>query len=201
MDDHPVILEGLAALVAQHPRMTVVAQAESGGEALEAFELRRPDVTLADLGLPDMSGAELIARVRKRHREARFLVLSIHGGAEDVYRAVEAGCRGYLLKNCRREDLFRAIETVHQGGRYFPHAIASRLAERTAMDDLTQRELDVLRLLAAGKRDKEIASALALSGATVRSHLTSILSKLGVASRTQAILSAIELGLVRAGGA
>jgi two-component system, NarL family, response regulator len=197
VDDHPVILEGLAALIAQSPRMAVVAQAERGLEAVQAYERHRPDVTLADLSLPDMTGAELIARVRARHPDACFLVLTIHGGAEDIYRAVQAGCRGYLLKNAPREELFRAIETVRSGARYFPPEVASRLAERTAMDDLTPREQEVLSLLAAGKRDREIALGLGLSQATVRSHLSSILSKLGVNSRTQAILAAIELGLVR----
>ena len=196
VDDHAVVLEGLSAILAQSPRIAVVGQAENGREAIEAYTRCRPDVTLTDLGLPDMTGAELIARLRERDRDARVLVLTIHAGGNDIYRAVQAGCRGYLLKNARREELFRAIETVHAGARYFPPDVAGRLADRAAMEELTPREVDVLRLLAEGRRDREIATGLAVSGATVRTHLTNILGKMGVVTRSQAILAAIELGIV-----
>lgn len=199
VEDHPVMLEGLSMLLSQDPRLEVVDQAENGEEAIRAFERAAPDVVLTDLSLPDMSGAQLISELRRRQPEARILVLTIHGGGDDIYRAVQAGCRGYLLKNARREELFRAIETVHAGARFFPAEVAARLAQRTEMDALTPREREVLGLLAEGKRDRDIASCLAVGEPTIRTHLTSILSKLGVGSRTQAILAAIELGLVRRG--
>ncbi len=196
VDDHPVILEGLHALLSRAPRMRVVAQADSGAGVLQAFAVHRPDVTLLDLGLPDMSGVEVIERVRARDPRARFLVLTMRGGSEDIYLAVRAGCRGYLLKNARREELLRAIETVHAGGRHFPDAIARRLADRRREDELTDREREVLGLLVAGLRDKEIARNTGVSVTTVKTHLRNIHGKLGVSSRTQAILAALESGIV-----
>lgn len=199
VEDHPVMLEGLSMLLSQHPRLEVADQAENGAQAIRAFERRAPDLVVTDLSLPDMSGAQLISELRRRQPEVRVLVLTIHGGGDDIYRAVQAGCRGYLLKNARREELFRAIETVHAGARCFPAEVAARLAERTEMDQLTPREMEVLGLLAAGKRDRDIALSLRVGEPTIRTHLTSILSKLRVGSRTQAILAALELGLVRRG--
>lgn len=196
VDDHPVILEGLAALLDRAPHMRVVAQARCGEEAVQAHADHQPDVTLLDLGLPDFSGVEVIERVCQRKPRARFLVLSIRGGSEDVYRAVQAGCRGYLLKNSRREEMLRAIRSVHQGARHFPAPIARRLADRRSAEELTERERGVLSLLVAGRRDKEIAAALGLRMPTVKTHLRNILAKLGVSSRSQAILAALESGIV-----
>jgi DNA-binding NarL/FixJ family response regulator len=196
VDDHPVLTEGLAALIHQHPGMRVVAQARDAAAALAAFERHRPDVTLVDLLLPDMNGVDLVAHVTARHPGARFLVLTMHGGAEDIHRAVRVGCRGYLLKNAHGRELLRAIEEVHRGGRYFPHLVSERLEQRAGSPALTPREVDVLRLVAAGKRNRDIADALQVSHATVRTHVASILQKLGVESRTQATLAAIELGFV-----
>lgn len=196
VDDHPVILEGLGALLARAPGVEVAAQAETGIAAVEAYAQHRPDVVLLDLGLPDISGIEVIERIRGSDSRARILVLTLRSGSTDVQRAVQAGCRGYLLKNARREELLAAIETVHRGERHFPAAIARRLAERSSAETLSAREVEVLNLVAAGHRDKEIASALALSTPTVKTHLRNILAKLGVSSRSQAIVAGLESGVI-----
>lgn len=196
VDDHPVVLDGMTAVISQHARMRVVACAGSGKAALDAYGCCVPAIVVTDMSLPDMSGAELIAALRKFDPQVRCLVLTVHARSLDIQRALEAGCRGYLLKNAHREELHRAIETVYEGGAYFSAQVASSLLEARAPDALTEREREVLRRLVDGRRDKEIARELVLSQATVRTHVTRILAKLGVTTRTQAVLAALQQGLV-----
>ena len=196
VDDHPVILEGLCALLSRASQIRVVAQTESGIAAVQAYAEYRPDVVLLDLGLPDINGIEVIGRIRKHDPRARILVLTLRTGSIDVHRSVQAGCRGYLLKNSRREELLDAIEMVHRGELYFPAAIARRMAERCSAEMLSPREVEVLNLVAEGRRDKEIATTLALSMPTVKTHLRNILAKLGVSSRSQAIIAGFESGVI-----
>lgn len=196
VDDHPVILEGLSALLARAQGIEVVARAETGAAAVQAYAQHRPDVVLLDLGLPDIGGIEVIDRIRRIDARARVLVLTLRSGSMDVQRAVQAGCRGYLLKNARREELLNAITMVHRGERHFPAAIARRMAQRSSAETLSTREIEVLNLVAAGRRDKEIAATLALSVPTVKTHLRNILAKLGVSSRSQAIIAGLESGAI-----
>jgi two-component system NarL family response regulator len=199
VDDHPVVLDGLAMLIAQHPDMIVVGQANTGGDAIAGYARERPDVMVTDMSLPDMDGATVITTIRAQHRGARILVLSIHVNPSDVRIAVDAGCRGYLPKTSGRKEIHTAIEVIHAGGIYFPPSVALRLAESRTEEELTPRETDVLRLVAEGKRDREIALLLGLSEPTIRTHMTHILAKLGTRSRTEAVVVAISRGLVRKG--
>src|SRR5437763_9121301 len=196
IDDQAVVRQGFVALINTVPDMVVVAEGTNGQQAIELYRLHRPDVTLIDLRMPQLGGVEAIAAIRKEFRDARLIVLTTYDGDEDIYRSLQAGAQGYLLKDMFFEELEEAIRTVHAGGRRIPGVVAERLAERVGTSDLTGRELEVLREIVGGKSNKEIAAALDISEATVKSHVNNILSKLGVTDRTQAATTALQRGLV-----
>ncbi len=196
VEDHHVVRQGFIALLKTIPDFEVVAEASSGEQAIEHFADQQPDITLMDLRLPGMGGVEAITRIRQAYPEARIIVLTTFDGDEDIYRALQAGARGYLLKGMDLEELITAIRTVHRGKSRIPAAVAERLAERLAGPALTERETDVLRLIVAGRSNKEIGAALFISEATVKTHINNMLSKLGVTDRTQAATTALQRGIV-----
>jgi len=196
VEDHHVVRQGLVALVKTVPDMTVVAEASDGKQAVELFRQHRPDVTIMDLRLPAMGGVDAIKAIRQEFPAARVIVLTTFDGDEDIYRALQAGARGYLLKDMFGEELMDAIRTVHAGKTRIPPAVAQRLAERMAGPGLTARELGVLKLIVSGKSNKEIGKELTISEATVKTHINSILSKLDVNDRTQAATTALQRGII-----
>ena len=196
VEDHNVVRQGLVALLNVVDGLTVVGEAADGLEAIEQFRKCQPDVTLMDLRLPRMGGVEAIQRIRLESPQARVIVLTTYDGDEDIYRALKAGARSYLLKGMTSEELVATIRTVHSGKSHIPPAIAERLAERMGSEDLTPREFDVLKEIVDGKSNKEIATALNVSEATVKTHINSLLGKLGVTDRTQAATAAIQRGIV-----
>jgi two-component system NarL family response regulator len=198
-DDHPVVRGGLAAMVGQQPVMAVVAEAGTGEEAVRLFAEYRPDVTLLDLRMPGLDGADALDRILTLDPAARVVILTTFDGEEDVGRALKAGAKGYLLKDAEPGELLGCIRTAHAGKTCVAPAVAARLADRLREPPLTARELDVLRLLAAGKANKEIAAALFITEATVKAHVANVYGKLGVQSRTEAVNAAVKRGLVRLG--
>jgi DNA-binding NarL/FixJ family response regulator len=196
IEDHPVVRQGLAALLASAPDIEVVGHAADGLEGMQLFQSMRPDVTLVDLKMPRLGGVEVIQRLREQWRDARFIVLTTFDGDEDIYRSMQAGAKGYLLKGMEVEELLRAIRTVHAGRVSVPSFIAEKLAQRVGLQDLTAREVDVLERIVAGRANKEIADDLDISEATVKSHVNSLLGKLGVADRTHAAVVALKRGIV-----
>lgn len=197
VDDHPIVREGLAALIERRADMTVVGEAATGAEAVDRFGALLPDVTLMDLRMPEMGGVAAIGRIRSAWPAARIIVLTTYDGDEDIYRGLQAGARAYLLKDAPRDELLDAIRTVHAGGTRIPPAVAARLAERALSGpDLSPRELEVLQGIVRGESNKEIGTALAISEGTVKAHINSILGKLGVTDRTQAVTTAIQRGIV-----
>lgn len=196
VEDHHVVRQGLVALVNTVEDMEVVAEASDGRQAVELFRQHQPDVTIMDLRLPVMTGVEAIKAIREEFPASRVIVLTTFDGDEDIYRALQAGARGYLLKDMFGEELMDAIRTVHAGKTRIPPAVAQRLAERMGGPNLTGRELDVLKLIVSGKSNKEIGKELTISEATVKTHINSILSKLAVSDRTQAATSALQRGIV-----
>jgi DNA-binding NarL/FixJ family response regulator len=197
VEDHHVVRQGLVALLSVVDGVEVVGQAADGAEAIKQFETLRPDVTLIDLRLPKLGGVDVIQRVRADHASARFIVLTTYDGDEDIYRALQAGARAYLLKGMTVDVLVTTIRSVNAGKSHIPPAIAQKLAERMATEQLTHREQDVLEQIVRGKSNKEIGSELEISEATVKTHINNLLSKLGVADRTQAATAAIQRGLVQ----
>jgi two-component system NarL family response regulator len=196
VEDHQVVRQGFVALLRMVGGMEVIAEASSGAQAVELFRLHKPDVTLMDLRMPGMGGVETITAIRAEFPDARVIVLTTFDGDEDIYRAIQAGARGYLLKGMGIDELVEAIETVHRGRSKIPAAIAERLAERLSGNALTERETEVLKTIALGKSNKEIASALFISEATVKTHINNLLSKLGATDRTQAARIAQQRGIV-----
>ncbi len=196
VDDHHIVRQGLAALLNTVPGFEVLAEASDGDQAVELFRKHRPDVTLMDLRLPRLNGVEAIARIRADYPGARIVVLTTYDGDEDIYRALQAGAKGYLLKGMDLAELSEAIRTVHAGRTRIPPRVAEKLAERMSGASLTGRELEVLKLIVAGKSNKDIGNALFISEATVKTHVNSLLSKLGVEDRTQAATSALQRGIV-----
>jgi two-component system NarL family response regulator len=176
--------------------MEVVAEGINGEQAIELYRQHKPDVMLIDLRMPIIGGVEAIAKIRQESPEARLIVLTTYDGDEDIYRSLQAGAKGYLLKDMFFEELETAIRSVHAGSRRIPAVIAERLAERMSGSALTDRELEVLELIVKGQSNKEIAKSLNISEATVKSHINSLLSKLGVTDRTQAATTALQRGLV-----
>jgi two-component system NarL family response regulator len=199
VDDHPVVREGLSAILDSQPDMVVVAEAADGQQAVDLYCTHRPDVTLMDLRLPKMSGVDATTAIRSRFPDARIVVLTTFDGEEDIYRALQEGARAYLLKNASREELLSAVRTVAAGGCRIPPAVAERLAQRIHKSALTSRELDVLRRIVAGSSNKQIAAALGIAEATVKTHVNSILAKMCVSDRTGAAIAAIRRGIVRPG--
>ena len=196
VDDHHIVRQGLVALIGTLPDMKVVAQASDGSEAVDLYRVHRPDITLMDLRLPKQNGVEAITHIREEFPSARIIVLTTFDGDEDIYRALQAGAKGYLLKGMNADELTDAIRTVHGGKSRIPAVVAERLAERMGGPSLTGRELDVLKRIVGGRSNKEIASDLFISEATVKTHINSILSKLGVNDRTQAATTALQRGIV-----
>lgn len=197
VDDHPVVRDGLSAIISRRSDMEVVGEAESGPRAVDRFRELHPDVTLLDLQLPELSGVEVIHTLRADFPQARFIVLTTFDGDEDIYRALQAGAQAYLLKGTPREELLEAIRAIHAGQKRIPPDVAAKLADRMMMPDLTERELEVLRLIVAGNSNKEIGVALTITEGTVKVHVNNLLGKLGVQDRTQAATEALKRGIVR----
>ena len=196
VDDHALLRQGIAALVNGESDMKLVAEASDGHEAIDMFRLHRPDVTLMDLQMPALNGIEAIIGIRSEFPDARVIVLTTYRGDVQVLRALKAGARGYLLKAQVRRELLEAIRAVHAGQKRIPPEVAAELAEHATDEDLTPREIDVLRLIAAGNANKEIAAQLSIAEETVKSHVTNILAKLGANDRTHAVTLAIKRGII-----
>jgi len=196
VDDHPIMRVGIAAIIQATPDMTTVAQAGSGEEAVELYEKYLPDVTLMDLRLPGMSGVEAIRILIARHRNAKFVVLTTYEGDEDIHQALEAGARSYIIKGMPHDALVSALRRVHAGGRFLPTPVSRALSSRLPNSDLSAREREVLDLIAQGKSNKEIATELGISESTVKCHVSVILMRLNVTDRTQAVVTALQRGLV-----
>jgi len=196
VDDHPIVREGMAAIITLQPDMTMVGTAATGREAIQRYEELRPDVALVDLRLPDMSGFDVIKAIREKFPNARIVVLSSHEGDVDIQRALEAGAQGYVAKGIVRDELLDIIRGVHGGKRRLPAAVAQTLAEHMADEPISPRELEVLSLMAAGKRNKEIAGDLSIAEDTVKMHVRNILSKLQVSDRTEAVTIALRRGII-----
>ena len=197
VDDHAMVRMGLRGVLSGEPGLEVVAEARDGQEALDRFPVARPDVVLMDITLPGMSGIETTRRLVATHPEARILTVSMHDTAEDVHRALAAGATGYVPKSAEAVLLMAAVRTVANGQRFLPPDLARRLADRDAKIGLSPREVEVLALVAQGQANKQIALALGLSEATVKTHLAHILEKLGAPDRTRAVTIAMEMGLLR----
>jgi len=196
VDDQAVVRQGFVSLISTVADMRVIAQGTNGREAVALYREHRPDVVLMDLRMPEMGGVEAISAIRREFSDAKVIVLTTYDGDEDIYRSLQAGAQGYLLKDMFFDELESAIRAVHAGGRKIPGVVAERLAERMGGSDLTGRELEVLKLIVGGLSNKEIGSALGISEATVKSHINSILGKLGVTDRTQAATTALQRGIV-----
>ena len=195
-EDHTVVRDGLVAIIKQERDLDVVAEAGNGHEAVALWKKQRPDVTLMDLRMPQLDGVNAIYEIRAVDPNARIIVLTTFDGDEDIYRGMRAGAKSYLLKDVRRDELFQCIRDVHAGRTFVPPAIAVKLAERLTGDELSPRELEVLRLLAEGKPNKLIGVAMFISEVTVKSHVQSLFKKLNVLSRTEAIAVANRRGLL-----
>ena len=196
VDDHPLLRVGVASIVNARSDMTVMAQTGTGEEAVALFSQHRPDVTLMDLRLPKMSGVDAILAIRARFPMARFVVLTTYEGDEDIHRALEAGAKGYIIKGMPYQTLIEALLRVHGGGRFLPPPVARALASRMPDSDLSSREKEVLRHLVEGMSNKEIAGLLGITEATVKCHVSTILMRLNVSDRTQAVVTALQRGLV-----
>ena len=195
-DDHPVVREGLRALVNSQQDMTVVSEAANGQQAVQQFLLHRPDVLLLDLRMPEMNAIEAIYAILEKVPEARIIVLSTYNGDEDIYQALKAGAKAYLLKDSPREQLLESIRSVHAGLLSISPSIGVRLAARVRGPDLTERELDITGLMVAGKTNKEIGASLNITEGTVKVHIRHVLKKLGAGGRAEAIRIALERGIV-----
>jgi two-component system, NarL family, response regulator len=196
VDDHPMIRDGIAAAIQAQPDMQFIGEATSGREALEQFRALRPDVTLMDLNMPDMNGVESIHAIRAEFPDARIVVLTTYKGDVLALRALKAGALGYLLKSSLRKELLIAVRAAYHGRRYIPAEVAQTIAEHVGAEDLSQREMDVVRRVAAGLSNKEIAAQLSLSEETVKTYMKSILSKLNAGDRSHAVAIAIERGIL-----
>lgn len=197
VDDHYMVRMGLASIVGLEPDMTVCAEAATGEEALELFREHRPDVTIMDLRLPGLSGWETTHRIRREFADARVVILSTYVCDEEIHSALQSGAMAYLVKSVQREELILAIRKAAAGRRHIPAEVAARLAERVARSDLSHRELEVLQQMLGGKRNREIARALTIAEGTVKLHVSSILAKLGVVDRTEAVTVALQRGILR----
>ncbi|PYL99819.1 MAG: DNA-binding response regulator [Verrucomicrobia bacterium] len=196
-DDHSVLRQGLVSLIGFESDMMVVGEAGNGREAVELWKRHRPEVTLLDLRMPELDGAGVIKQIRAEDENARIIVLTTFDGDEDIYRAIQAGAKGYLLKDVPRAALIDSIRRVHAGETCVPVHLANKLAERVGSESLSQREIDVLKLMAQGKSNKEIGSVLFISPGTVKSHVKSIFAKLNVNSRAEAVANGAHRGLIQ----
>ncbi|HJX93105.1 MAG TPA: response regulator transcription factor [Pyrinomonadaceae bacterium] len=196
VDDHPVLREGIAAVIASESDMQLVGEASNGSEAIEQFRSHRPDVTLMDLQMPEMSGLDSILAIRKEFPDARIIVLTTYSGDAQAARAFKAGASGYLLKNMLRKEMVETIRVVHSGKKKIPPEIAMEMAEHHTDDTLTERELEVLRQVACGNANKMIADHLNISEETVKAHMKNILAKLAAKDRTHAVTIALKRGII-----
>jgi two-component system NarL family response regulator len=196
VDDHPLMRLGLRTKISAEPEMEVVAEAGDGPAAISAYDTHQPDVTLLDLRLPTMDGPEVITAIRDKSPEAKILVLTSYDADEDIYRAVQAGARGYLLKGTFADGILEAIRTVQSGQRLIAPELAARLAERANAPALSKREIGVLELVATGMSNREIGATLFVSETTIKFHLKNIYSKLGVDDRTEAAFVALQRGII-----
>jgi DNA-binding NarL/FixJ family response regulator len=196
-DDHTVVREGLVSLVKRKPDMSVVAEATNGREAVDLWKKHHPDITLLDLRMPELDGVGAIKEIRELDANAHIVVLTTFDGDEDIYRAIKAGAKAYLLKDTAREALMECIRKVHAGETCIPPMLAAKLAERVSGEALSAREIEVLQRIAAGRSNKEIGAELFISEGTVKTHVKSIFSKLDVVSRTEAVATATRRGLIQ----
>ncbi len=196
VDDHPIVRKGIASLLANESDMKLVGEASSGREALEVYRAMQPDITLMDLRLPDLDGIAATRLIRDESPNARIIALTSYDGDQEIYRALEAGARGYLLKEMVHTDVLRAIRVVHSGTRLIPTEVAERLAEYFPQIVLTEREVEVLSFVARGMANKDIAHRLGTASGTIKMHVQNILSKLGAADRTHAVTIALERGIL-----
>jgi DNA-binding NarL/FixJ family response regulator len=196
VDDHPLLREGIAALIGNQTDMQLVAEASNGREALELFRKHRPDIALMDLQMPEMNGIDAMSSIRSEFPDARIIVLTTHAGDVQVSRALKAGARAYLLKGSLRKELLETIRAVHAGQKRLSSEVAAEIAEHATDDALTPREIEVLRLIAGGNANKEIAAQLSLSEETVKSHVRNILDKLGAHDRTHAVAIGVKRGII-----
>ncbi len=195
-DDHPVVRAGLSALLANESDLELVAEARDGAEALAMYEAHKPDVVLMDLRMPQMDGVDAIERIRESHPDARIVALTSYEGDADIYRALNAGAYGYLLKDMLGTELVGAVRAAAAGKRVIPPEVAARLAEFTPRADLTQRETEVLQLAAKGMRNRDIATAIGRTPETVKVHLKHVMEKLHVHDRTEAVIQAVRRGII-----
>jgi len=197
VDDHPLLREGIAAIINSQSDMLLVAQAANGSEALQTFRELQPDVTLMDLRLPDMSGIDVLIAIRTEFAEARIIMLTTFEGDVEIQRALQAGARGYMLKSMPPRDLVEVIRQVHAGKKRVPIEVATHLAEHMSDESLTGREVDVLKHVAGGNRNRDIAERLFISEETVKVHIKHIMEKLGASDRTQAVAIAVRRGIIQ----
>jgi two-component system NarL family response regulator len=195
-DDHLVVRMGLRSMIDSQPNMEVVAEAANGNEAVQFYREHRPDIVLLDLRMPQLNGVEATIAIREQFPDAIIIVLTTYDGDENIYRALRAGAHAYLLKDIPRDDFLQAIRAVHSGQYCIPPAIAARLAQRMPQEELSTREMEVLKLIVEGMSNKEIASTLAITESTVKNHVNSLLAKLKVKDRTQAATTALRRGIV-----
>jgi two-component system NarL family response regulator len=196
VDDHPVVRAGLASMLGAQAGLDVIAAASSGEAAIAMMGEKFPDIVLLDLRMSGMGGVETIQEMKRAGHSARVIILTSYDTDEDIYRAVQAGAQGYLLKDTSLKEMVEAIKTVYAGKRYLPRSIAARLAERMMRADLTSRELEILKMLSKGLTNKQIGHALGISGNTAKNHVNSIIEKLEVSDRTEAATTAIQRGLI-----
>ena len=196
-DDHPALREGLSALLERQADLQVVAMAADGEEAIALVATHQPDVILMDLRMPRLEGADAVAAICTQWPEARIIILTTYDGDEDIYRALRAGAKGYLLKDAPCEELFTALRQVHRGQKYIMSQVAQKLTDRFQSSELTDRELEVLQLLVQGNTNRDISAALRVAEGTVKFHVRNILDKLGAGDRTQAVTIALKRGLAR----
>ncbi|MEK6283149.1 MAG: response regulator transcription factor [Acidobacteriota bacterium] len=197
VDDHPLLREGIAVLIENQPDMLLVAQAATGHEAIEQFRQHQPDVTLMDLRLPDISGIDVLIAIRTEYPDACVVMLTTFEGDVEIQRALEAGARGYMLKTTPAKDLVEVIRQAHAGKKRIPAEVAAHLAEHMGEDALTPREVEVLRHLAGGNRNKDIGDQLFISEETVKVHIKHIMEKLGASDRTQAVAIGVRRGIIQ----
>ncbi|MBD2465252.1 response regulator transcription factor [Oscillatoria sp. FACHB-1407] len=193
-DDHPIVRNGLVRMIELTDGMNVVGEAETGTQAIALFHQHQPDITLMDLRMPDMTGVEAITTIRQQYPTARIVILTTYDTDEDIFRGLQAGARGYLLKDSKMHQLLAAIRNVYAGQTYIPPEVGAKLAERMSHPQLSDREQDVLKQMVQGMNNQEIAEALHITESTIKFHVSNILHKLGVSDRTQAVLIAIKRG-------
>lgn len=197
VDDHAIVRQGLAAMIENEPDMTVVGQAGNGQEAIDQYRQLQPDVTLMDLRMPHMSGVDATVAICAEFARARIIVLTTYDGDEDIYRALRAGAKGYLLKDAEPDALLNAIHIIHNGKQYIPTEVAAKLVQRMNNPELSEREREVIHLMVDGLSNHDISAALNITESTVKFHINRILSKLGVSDRTQAVIKALKRGIVK----